>query len=157
MVVNHQSAAKKLNITHPQSDRFTPPQPAISKGENQSRVLRFHRQPAHIFGGQIDMTLRCFLRQVLHTASRVGPQQTSLHRIIQDSGEHTVRRLRDRLCDQIDRTDSSRDVAALSRQLTDMLRQIDGAGRESADEDAILMSWRGVVLLGMVSSFVVTF
>jgi hypothetical protein len=48
----------------------------------------------------------------------------------------TLRRLRDRLCDQIDRTDSSRDLASLSRQLTDVLRQIDGAGRENPDEDA---------------------
>jgi hypothetical protein len=47
----------------------------------------------------------------------------------------TLRRLRDRLCDQIDRTDSSRDLASLARQLTDVLRQIDAAGRESPDED----------------------
>lgn len=37
----------------------------------------------------------------------------------------TLRALRDKLATQIEDTDSGRDVAALSRQLTDVLEQID--------------------------------
>jgi len=43
-----------------------------------------------------------------------------------------LRALRDRLAEEIDGCQSSRDMAALSRQLTDVLGQIDALERASA-------------------------
>ena len=59
----------------------------------------------------------------------------------------TLEALRDRLCRQIDETDSARDVAALSRQLTEvltLLAKITGPAKESPlDELARRRASRG--------------
>ncbi len=48
---------------------------------------------------------------------------------------NTLRVLRDRLAEQIDTTASARDVAALSRQLTDVLSQIEAIEIRLAAEE----------------------
>lgn len=49
----------------------------------------------------------------------------------------TLRELRDVLASQIEVTDSGRDVAALSRQLTDVLAQIDVLAPSKAEVDVV--------------------
>lgn len=46
-----------------------------------------------------------------------------------------LRALRDRLADDIDKTRSARDVAALSRQLTEVLEQIDDLAPPEEEKD----------------------
>lgn len=47
----------------------------------------------------------------------------------------TLEALRDRIAEEIDRTRSARDVAALSRQLTDVLAQIEEINPATEEED----------------------
>lgn len=49
----------------------------------------------------------------------------------------TLRTLRNRLAQQIDETDSARDVAALSRQLTDVLAQLAEAEPQTKAGDPV--------------------
>lgn len=67
-----------------------------------------------------------------------GGLNLSLHEVAQGGDRAaTLMALRDEIAAQIDATDSGRDVAALSRQLTDVLMQIEKVAPTKATGDPI--------------------